>query len=80
MTAKELFKEIGYVRHDYKNSIEYFMQNKENRFVYEVVFDLVEEVYTAKVWKISDLDTTQPVDFLLHQAIHQQMIELGWVE
>jgi len=80
MNAKEMFEELGYTKHEHKLSIEYFMQNPDNHSVYEVVFDLVEETCSVRVWKRIGLDTHQNIDAILHLAIHQQMKELGWIK
>ena len=79
-TAKEMFKELGYsmicyhvdgnlneiLFHNNGNMIK-FLVNQMNYYVYDDYLD--DRVNVAK-----------PVYSKLHQAITQQMKELGWIE
>ena len=77
MTAREMFEMLGYIliRNDeyyidyYRRSIMYYTDKT-------IIFD--KENRTYKV--VGDSRFCQYVDVYEFQAIHQQMIELGWID
>lgn len=81
MNAREMFEQLGYGVYRHKDSIVCFRQDENTNFIYEIVFDLVDEIYTTKSFGIVvSQDSTIPVDLMLHKALHQQMKELGWIK
>jgi hypothetical protein len=74
-TAQTMFEELGY---DYENDI------KNERIIYkwkdslEIIFSLKEK----EVWleRIGDTSGEYILEIKEHLAIHQKLIELGWIE
>ena len=85
-TAKEMFEEMGFERDfsnyfnllDMDNVIKY---TRENGLVtYSVIFYLKEKQYAAMFNNMHIHGQRLFVDIKLHQAITQQMKELGWLK
>lgn len=66
MTAKEMFEELGFVRKDHKQSIEY-----TNGYL---GFEFWTTLKNVEVWEDARFISVET-----HKAIHQQMLELGWL-
>ena len=73
MKAKEMFKELGYERF---NLTEKGYLSYKNNVGIMLVFDLKEKQY----YLCEDDDMCVSYTVEEHQAIHQQMKELGWVK
>lgn len=67
--ADKMFLDIGF-----KKEQEYELRYINDSYV-EIDFDLINETYCVHcLGRMIDIDTE------LHNAIHQQMKELGWIE
>ena len=76
MNAKEMFEKLGY------KLVEDIWNNNLFRYKYiqyELVFDLIEKTY-AFIQTDDDYYGYASVDLDFHQAITQQMKELGWID
>lgn len=67
-TAKEMFEELGYKQTKERNNIKYYKNGKCMTFM-----DGFDNKQT--VW-----GTPQILEIQEHQAIHQQMKELNWID
>lgn len=80
MNAREMFEELGYKfeKLNYQGET-YFYSNKNsyggNDYV-RIWFYIETKTYSVH----SIYGSNNYVDIKLHQAIHQQMKELGWIE
>lgn len=73
MTAKEMFEELGYkLEQDNGKIIRYTLKIFAGT---EVVFDVYRKHYYVSV-----IGRSLYVDVNLHNAIHQQLKELEWIE
>ncbi len=70
MSAKELFLDLGYELDCDDNLLLIYKKN-----VIEIVFQKDYKKYHT-LWSGEPLS----IDVKLHQAIHQQCVELGWIE
>jgi hypothetical protein len=89
MKAKEMFEALGYYFTEDKdklyekaeyNQVGLFGYLKDNKFGKEdgvVFFD--DKKYTYEEYEKSYV-VGSSINFKLHQAIHQQMKELGWIK
>lgn len=80
MTAKEMFEKLGFSLHiDYELCKTYKIKHDENGCDDDPYnWDYV---YFYKDDKTYGVDIMiDCVDIKLHKAIHQQLIELGWIE
>lgn len=82
MKAREMFEELGYkytylINHVwYDDKVYYYVKELDEIDCNRVWFFLHKQEYS-----ISKLvGTSTRIDIKLHQAIHQQMKELGWLE
>lgn len=73
MTAKQMFKEIGYELIEYTpNKIEYVFRG----FIETIIsFDIEEKIY-----HVSTLGRASAISPNIHKTITQQMKELGWLD
>lgn len=74
MTAKERFKELGYSVKEDTESITYTFTRGGFYLTAEINFDLVRKCY----WT-SCLGRASCVSILIHEAIHKQIKQLGWL-
>lgn len=70
MKAKKMFAKLGYKQ----------IKNDDQMIAYElgcvrIIFDFMQKMY----WCCSN-GRSLCVDINVHKAIHQQLIELGWIE
>ena len=90
MNAQEMFKELGYTlliknasvmprkSWDYnESSITYFHYDFKQIIKFDLAFN---KVITIKYGCGDDTDREQSITITKHQAITQQMKELGWIE
>jgi len=76
MTAKEMFKELGYkLKNSNDEEIEY-IEDIESRYKNTITFELIGKKYDCTSYFTSSIYITPK----LHQAITQQLKELGWIE
>ena len=78
MTAEQMFKELGYVRHKGKNIIRYQIFDV---FTYNIDFSL-EQKYVS-CWTYDSFDGTKSafcIDMEKMKAIIQQCKDLGWLD
>jgi hypothetical protein len=80
MTAKEMFEALGYKYKRYYSQIIVAKGNQLNERSF--VFDLDEKTYTPTLMEELDDNEYRPLPIIAteHQAITQQMKELGWIE
>ena len=85
MTAKEMFKELGYKKYLNKYDrqakkdwgCEVFFRYRKNNF--EVAFDCLDMDYCVYA-RMLGMRMDASVGIELHKAIHKQIEELGWLE
>ena len=69
MTAREMFKSLGYKRHESENGIQYFSESGvEITFIF-----LIRRFYKQENFKSLNISVDE------FKAIQQQMKELGWI-
>lgn len=81
MNAQEMFEELGYKVTYYENVIYYIKieayvgRGRRKSNSYTISFNLLEKQYTTMFnsWQLS-------INAKLHEAITQQMKELGWLK
>lgn len=85
MEAKKMFKKLGYTLNHYESwCIEYYSKN--DFWIEKVEFDLIDKSYFIKPCSLlCDDGRNLPklpmlISLAFHQAITQQMKELGWIE
>lgn len=74
MSAKEMFKELGYIKFEFESEIVYKFIYKDICII-RVSFDKFIRTYS-----INKRNQTVSVGIELHKAITKQMKELGWIE
>lgn len=73
MTAKEMFKELGYKRSADIDAIAFTKEFESHYF--RIIFDLLEkEILIDDIFKVTIIEKD------LLQAINKQVEELGWLE
>ena len=79
MTAKEMFEKLEYTqRHNEDNSVIWYEHNKVDlTFEFRQSSNRIYQIYAPKLNE--DDDDTLNFSVRLHQAITQQMKELGWL-
>lgn len=81
MTAREMFEELNYMpEQTYDVYTLRFVHPMKEYGMKVVEFDLTERVYSVLSISVSGNATTAYIYPELHQAIHQQMIELGLIK
>lgn len=78
MKAKEMFEAIGYYGKESKDYILY--EKKIGITTYNISFSLKLKEYACMFHNIGDYGKRLYIDIETHQAITQQMKELGWIE
>lgn len=73
MTANEMFEKLGYRIHTHNEVYIDYIDNK-GKFI---SFEIEHKLYYVSDYKS---DMTENIYIEEHQAIHQQMKELGWIE
>lgn len=77
MSAKEMFEQLGYsqARTDDKEYNEYYILYVKG----DIRIEFYKEWKSYNAWQGSRMSHVY-VDIILHKAIHQQFIELGWLD
>ena len=76
MSAKEMFEELGYEQTINQYCIKYYSEeNSEYSYWTKIVFNLEEETIYADYTYGS-----MNIDMQTFKAIHQQLLELGWLD
>ncbi len=83
MIAQEMFKNLGLELYEKapKNVIWYVTENynRHNGAYWRIVFHIFDQTYT--IWSDQKcIDYEVHIDTKIHEAIHQQLIELGWIK
>lgn len=68
MNAREMFKSLGYKRHESENGIQYFSESVEITFIF-----LIRRFYKQENFQSLNISVDE------FKAIQQQMKELGWI-
>lgn len=76
-TAKEMFEELGFMQEKYIIEILYTRANGM-----KILFNIFDEGYAYGVPSIEneEKENSLCVGIKVHKAIHQQMVELGWIK
>lgn len=76
-TAREMFKELGFVNYNFEDEINYQNEDICVRFLLtdKEYHCFIDEIINGS-WERSDIS----VDIDLHKAINQQLKELGWLD
>lgn len=74
MTAREMFKELGYQRNEEKEKIIYLIETKGSFYYQEIIFNL-----SQKVIVIDGNFLEVAIENNLLKAINKQAEELGWI-
>lgn len=74
MTAREMFKELGYQRNEEKEKIIYLIETKGSFYYQEIIFNL-----SQKVIVIDGNFFEVAIENNLLKAINKQAEELGWI-
>ena len=75
MNAQEMFEELGYKFNEDEIEIMYSFPKYYDGYYLRIVFDKIMSSY-----KVTKLNHSTSIGIKLHQAITQQMKELGWIE
>jgi len=78
MKAKNMFEELGYKFKIVNNNFCYYGDDTIN--LPDIEFSLKYDTYTYEILSNHERIQQIEINIKLHQAIHQQMIELGWIE
>lgn len=85
-TAKEMFEKLGYFLYQKRNckneiyAYEYEMESADGSKVYAIRFWLTEKQYTVYKYFRDRAMWSRNISIGEHQAITQQVKELGWIE
>ena len=75
-TADSMFEELGYEK---KSNVKGILLTYRNNADIIIDFDLIEKSYAVYYYEGDNLIYTE-INTQLHLAIHQKLIELGWIE
>ena len=86
MKAKEMFEEVGFEYFKYPQTIIYKKNNNDDMYYKgdTVMFCYLKKIYEVRSgwekWSMPIDEVNFEIIIKLHQAIHQQMKELGWIK
>lgn len=77
MLAKDIFESLGYTqaRIDEEEYNEYYILYTKG----DIKIEFYKEFESYNIWRGSTMNNVY-IDKFLHKAIHQQCIELGWLD
>lgn len=80
MTAKEMFRKLGYIKYT-KDDTGEIVYRKQNRFVeFSAIKQTVVTAFVSMYYKDTLAYRALDVDVALFQAIKKQLEELGWLK
>ena len=76
MTAEQMFDELnGFINNDYELQYDFYNEIEDDLISNSLIFDLKEKIY----WFDYGYGGFPDITLKLHQAITNQMEELGWI-